>query len=93
MAKVRDAAYRQNLTNIREMSPIFESHELQLFRKLEEVDYLIACISSEATTCCVSSDYCREYIRIHVTDMIDQIAEKREKEWKSKSRKAKRRTS
>ncbi|OMD51880.1 hypothetical protein BSK56_04450 [Paenibacillus borealis] len=74
MANVRDTAYRQNLTNKREMGPIFESHELQLYRKLEEVDYLIACISSEATTCCVSSDYCREFIRTQVTDMIDQIA-------------------
>ncbi|WP_339248135.1 hypothetical protein NST58_12890 [Paenibacillus sp. FSL R10-2796] len=89
MAKVRDATYMQRLVNKRELIPIFESYELQIYRKLEEVDHLLALVSSEAVTCGVKADHCREYIRTNVTDMIDQIAEKREKEWRSRSRKVK----
>ncbi|ASA20913.1 hypothetical protein [Paenibacillus donghaensis] len=89
MAKVRDTAYIQDLVNKREMIPIFESYELQIYRKLEEVDHLLALISSEAVTCGVKADHCREYIRANVTDMIDQIAEKREKEWRKRPKKTK----
>ncbi len=88
MAKVRDAAHRKDLLNKREMVPIFESFELDIFHKLEEVDYLLALISSEAVTCGVKVDDCREYIRASLVDMIDQIAEKREGEWLKLMRKS-----
>lgn len=83
----KDASHMQGLVNKRELIPIFESYELQIYRKLEEVDHLLALVSSEAVTCGVKADDCREYIRINVTDMIDQIAEKREKEWRKRPRK------
>ncbi|OKP95088.1 hypothetical protein [Paenibacillus sp. P46E] len=87
MAKVRDPAHIRDLVNKRELVPIFESYELDIFRKLEEVDHLLARISSEAVTCGVNAGDCREYIRINLIDMIDQIAEKRETEWLKQVRK------
>ncbi|WP_438491693.1 hypothetical protein [Paenibacillus sp. IHBB 3054] len=60
------------------MVPIFESFELEIVRKLEENDHLLAVISSEAVTCGVKVEDCREYIRVSLIDMIDQIAEKGE---------------
>lgn len=69
---------QRDYTNRKEMSEIFESFEYLIFEKAEALDHILACMNREAATCGVSREYALKFTQEKLTDMIDQIAEKRE---------------
>ncbi|RQW09940.1 hypothetical protein [Paenibacillus rhizophilus] len=69
------------------MDEVFESFELRLFDKLDGADHIIARIYTEGGLLGVDAEFRQQYIRERVTDIIDQIAEKREAKDGRKSKK------
>ncbi|MNW43549.1 hypothetical protein D3C74_207500 [compost metagenome] len=63
----------------REMTEIFESHELTLYDKLNQVDWVLYRISCEASAMGIPSEYRASYVLPKVKDMVEQIAEERER--------------
>lgn len=61
------------------MDEIFEPWEWHLFQKLKEADEISARITKEATMERVPHGIRQEYMAKKMLDMIDQIAENREK--------------
>ncbi|MEF2965073.1 hypothetical protein V3851_04450 [Paenibacillus sp. M1] len=68
----------QRRTWNKEIKEIFQSFELPLFEKLDEVDGIMAQIFKEASMFNIPASIYRPYVVEQVTDMIDQIAEQRE---------------
>ncbi|MNB81412.1 hypothetical protein D3C75_281940 [compost metagenome] len=63
----------------REMTEIFESLELSLFEKVKEVDWTLYRISCEASAMGIPSEYRAEFMQGKFMDMVEQIAEQRER--------------
>lgn len=60
------------------MMEIFESWELRLYRKLEEVDLIVNRMMTEMDLESVPKDLYRPFLQERFADMVDQIAEQRE---------------
>lgn len=64
------------------MDEIFEPWEWHLFEKLKAADEISARITTEATMARVPHELRQDYMAKKMLDMIDQIAENREKKFK-----------
>ena len=64
------------------MDAIFEPWEYHLFEKLKEADEISARITTEATLFSIPAEFRQEYMSKKLLDMIDQIAENREKKFR-----------
>ncbi|MNO29208.1 hypothetical protein D3C76_191190 [compost metagenome] len=61
----------------RNMNEVFESWELILFKRIEEVDHVLHQMSREASASGVPKDYKIEFMKEKLIDIIDQVAERR----------------
>ncbi|GAB6926029.1 hypothetical protein JCM10914A_56130 [Paenibacillus sp. JCM 10914] len=66
------------------MDDIFGSLEFPIFECLMKADSMLSKLSEEASCFGVPAEYRKNYMRVKITDMIDQIAERRETEKKIK---------
>lgn len=64
------------------MDAIFEAWEWHLFEKLKAADDITARITTEATLFSIPAAFRQEYMSKKLLDMIDQIAENRERNFK-----------
>ncbi|MNI30647.1 hypothetical protein D3C73_845000 [compost metagenome] len=67
------------------MTEIFESFEYHLFEKLKEADWMLYRISCEASAMGIPAEYRAQFMDVKVRDMIEQIAEQREREVKKRA--------
>lgn len=70
----------ERITAEEKMDEIYNSYKYLIYERLNDVDRMMARISSEGAWWKVDEDYIREYLRTRTTDLIDKIAEQREAE-------------
>lgn len=68
------------------MNAVFESYDYLIYQKAEALDHIVSCMIRDAITASVGWEYAVLFTREKLTDMIDQIAEQREKNDKGKGR-------
>lgn len=64
------------------MDSVFETWEYHLFEKLQAADEIAARIQVEAGLFGIPADFRQKYMGEKILDMIDQIAENREKKFR-----------
>lgn len=60
------------------MTEVFESLELVLFEKIEQVDHVLYRMSREASASGVPKEYKIEFLKEKLLDIVEQVAERRE---------------
>lgn len=71
---------RQASINRNEMHRSWEAAEWLIRGKVEQLDYLLYKVHSEARTLGVEGCYIREYVKEKMVSMINEVAEEREYE-------------
>lgn len=72
-------AKKMDFTN--RMDSVFEAWEYHLFEKLEAADEIAARITTEAGLFGIPAEFRKQYMAEKLADMIDQIAENRERKF------------